>query len=878
MTRFVLGPWSTADELRADGGGKAVRLFELEARGYAVPAWICIGAGALDLARVSGMVPPDLSCALRAGLARVGIGGAEAVAVRSSGLEEDSAERSFAGQFESFLFQRGEAQILDAIRRCWASASSARVAAYRKQAGLNGTPVRMGVIIQRMIDAESAGVVFSRDPLRVSQRSKIVVESVWGLGEGLVSGALDPDRHRIDRQTLAVNTVVSGKTHAIVADPAGGTRALPLDDRRRAASSLTDDDVRVIATMALRLERDFGGPQDAEWALAGGRCYCLQTRPITTLPPDALFAPDVAGTPAVIWDNSNIVESYAGVTTPLTFSHVSRCYREVYVQFCRLMGVPKRVVEEHEPMFRNMLGLVRGRIYYNLVNWYRLVSLFPGAGRSRRFMETMMGVKQSLSPELAALFEGVNDRPQYPLWRRVAVQVVTIYRLARIRRCIDEFMARVDRVQRPLERADLGAISLPEQVAIYRRLETEVLRYWTAPIVSDTRCMVAFGTLLDLGARWLGDAGGSLRNDLLCGGADLKSAEPTRMLVRIAEHVMAADDAVRARFLSEPPEMLWVSLAGGFAPGVRGMFDVFLQRYGFRCADELKLEEPDLNDDPRFIVLAVQSYVRLGRALSVEAEDHERSIRRAAEDRVRARLRGPRRWIYFAALRWARAAVRDRELLRFERTRMFGVTRRLFRGMGANLARLGALDEAGDVFFLTIDELIAFVEGRSLTSDYRALVAVRRREREEYMRTPAPPDRFVTRGAAAASMRYPQLLRESDLLPVAAGGPDDGVLRGTPCSPGVVEGVVRVARRLADAEGLQGEILVTERTDPGWVPLFPACSGLIIERGSLLSHSAVVAREMGIPTIVGVSGRPVDRLITGQRVRLDAGRGEVTIL
>jgi pyruvate,water dikinase len=839
---------------------------------------MCIAATALDRARLAGSMPREVICALRAGLVRLGIGDADPVAVRSSALEEDSAEHSFAGQFESVLFQRGEAQIVDAIERCWASASSPRVAAYRRATGHDGAPVRMAVIVQRMVDSESAGVAFSRDPMRPARRSTIVVESVWGQGEGLVSGAIDADRYDVDRETLRVHSTLAVRSDAIVGDPVGGTRRIALDDHRRRIGSLTEGQARRVAAMAIRLERDLGGPQDVEWAFAGGRLYCLQARPITTLPPDTVFDPAVAGPASTIWDNSNIVESYAGVTSPLTFSHVSRCYRQVYIQFCRLMGVPARVIEDHEPMFGNMLGLVRGRIYYNLVNWYRLVALFPGSARSARFMEAMMGVKQSLSPELAALFDGLVDR-RYPVWRRLVVQVVAAGRLLRVRRYIDEFMTRVRAVQRPLETADLGALDLQAQMAVYRRLETDVLRHWTAPIVSDTRCMVAFGALRDLTTRWLADVddGATLYNDLLSGGGELPSAEPARLLVRIAERVRE-DEPVRDRFLADSPDVLRAALADGLAPPVAAMIDEFLVQYGFRSPNELKLEEPDLHDDPRFVIATIQSHVRRNASLAANGADGDTTNRRAAETRVRDRLRGPKRWTFLAVLRWARSAVRDRERLRLERTRMFGVTRRLFRGIGANLARLGVIGDASDVFFLTIDELIAFADGRSLTTDFRALVALRRRENDEYRRTEPPPDRFVTRGAAAVAMRFPLLLREGDLLPASPIDAADGVLRGTPCSPGVVEGVVRVARRVEDAEGLNGEILVTERTDPGWVPLFPACAGLIIERGSLLSHSAVVARELGIPTIVGVNGRPVDRLVTGQRVRLDAGRGEVTVL
>ena len=158
------------------------------------------------------------------------------------------------------------------------------------------------------------------------------------------------------------------------------------------------------------------------------------------------------------------------------------------------------------------------------------------------------------------------------------------------------------------------------------------------------------------------------------------------------------------------------------------------------------------------------------------------------------------------------------------------------------------------------------------------LAALRRSEYDEYRRTPPPPDRFLTRGAAGASLRYPALLSDRDLLAGQDDDEDPDVLRGTPCCPGVVEAPVRVATSFEDCEGISGEILVTERTDPGWIPVFPACAGLIIERGSLLSHSAVVARELGIPTIVGVGGKPLSRLTTGQHVRMDAGKGEVRIV
>ena len=920
MSFEPLGPGSPPEELASRAGGKAARLADLERLGCNVPPWFCVPAEAFDAAlaapggataRGDGAAPGPAGAlasddaadpvvavpervaepVLRALDERALAG--EFVAVRSSGLAEDGAEASFAGQFSSYLYRRGGHAVLDALGRCWGSAFAARNVAYRRAMGVDDVAPRMGVIVQRMVDSESAGVAFSRDPLDPTDRDALVVEAVWGQGEGLVAGELDADRFRVDRESLAFEATLAAKSRAVVRDPErGGTRTVDVDAERAARPALTPEQVREVAGLALRLEAELGAPQDVEWAYADGRLFVLQTRPITTLPPDALFAPDVAGDGVVVWDNSNIIESYAGVTTPLTFSHVSRAYREVYYQTCRVAGVPERVVEAHEPIFRNMLGLVRGRIYYNLLNWYRLLALFPLLGRSGAFMETMMGVKQSLEADLRPLVDAVLDEaPRYGIARRVGLAVRLGTRMLGGERANARFLERVDRVCRPLEATDLRALSLPRQMELYRRLDDEVLRHWTAPIINDTRCMIAFGLLQSLTRRWLASGGAdeaaSLQNDLLCGEGDLKSTEPMRLLLEIAREVDASPP-LKERFLEEPPEELWRTLreaAGeGSSPAEQDAlarlgprFHAYIRDYGYRCVDELKLESPDFHDRPHLVVASVQNYLRHGVPSVREMDARKAEIRGAAERRVREELRGPRRALYRGVLRWARRAVRDRERLRFERTRTFGVVRRLFRAAGENLTRLGLLDAEDDVFYLTVEEILGVAEGRAVSLRLDELAALRRREYDAYRESPPPPDRFVTKGAAGASFRHPALLQAHDLL--AAAAPDDpDVLVGTPCCPGVVEAPVRVAARFEDTEGIDGEILVTERTDPGWVPVFPACAGLIIERGSLLSHSAVVARELGIPTIVGVGGDPLARLATGQRVRMDAGRGEVRIL
>ncbi|MEY3903786.1 MAG: hypothetical protein RL189_3092 [Pseudomonadota bacterium] len=909
---YIFTPGSTLEDIRRLGGGKAYNLAKLSQARFPVPDWICLSASALDdFLQQNGLISDifvdvqnlddveknveelflgkqiplkvreELSLQLERGGLLDGF-----VAVRSSGLDEDSGDNSFAGQFSSFLFQKGADAIFRSILRCWASGWSARALAYRRERNLPLSGIRVGVVIQRMVNAESAGVAFSRNPVDIADRDHLLLSSVWGLGEGLVSGLLPADEYKVDRKSLEHKEELAEKKIALRHASAGGLSECPVDEDKVSVSSLSASEIKAISKLTMDVEKHFGGPQDLEWAVVDGQVHLLQARPITTVPPEGLFDDKCAGAGYILWDNSNIIESFCGVTTPLTFSHVSRCYQEVYYQFCRLMQVPEKVIADNESTFRNMLGLIRGRIYYNLANWYKLLYLFPGTAQSKSFMETMMGVKQGLKPEIAALFEFTSQPVSYGAFARVKLYVTLVSRLFNIRPLINSFERRVDGIVAEGRHKNFKNMSLQEQVDYYHSLTERVLKHWQAPIVNDTRCMVFFGLLKALVGSWItkGDDSSTLQNDLLCGQGELESTEPTRMLMRIASEVDNGPENRRSWLMSTPASEAWSAMTErGVFPELYLKFKNFLDLYGFRCVNELKLEEQDLHDDPSFALEAVTSYVRM-KSYSIEAmEQREAEIRKKAESEVDARLGGLMSVVKRPLFNWvlanARSAVRDRENLRFDRTKTFGIVRHLFRGFGRNLHALGAIEQPNDVFYLTIDEIISYTEGRSSSLLLRQVSLMRKEEFEDYRNTPPPPDRFTTRGAVGASLFWPQLLVANDLLagelPVST---DPNVLLGTACCPGIVEGIVRVVVNMSDAQGLNGEILVTERTDPGWVPLYPACSGLLIERGSLLSHSAVVARELGLPTIVGIRGGLVSRLKSGMRVRMDAGRGEVQIL
>jgi pyruvate,water dikinase len=793
------------------------------------------------------------------------------VAVRSSAAGEDAAGESFAGLHDSFLFVRGEEALRDAVRGVWASAWNERALAYRRAKGISVDGIAVAVVVQEMVDARSAGVLFTANPNNGSVY-ELVASAVWGTGEGLVSAGLDADTWIIDKETLEITPQIAEKSERIVLNRRAGhgvlREELPAELRQRA--SLTDDEIRDLVRAGLVIEGSFREPQDIEFAFdAAGRLFLLQARPVTTVEETGPAAGN-----RLLWDNSNIIESYSGVTSPMTFSFIRRAYSIVYHCFAEVMGIAPETVRGHRDVFDNMLGLFRGQVYYNLFNWYRLVRLFPGFNYNKKFMESMMGVREGLE-------EG--EQPAAPGGlRRYTVELPALLRLLarsarnflRIRPIVESFQAHFREHYGRWSRLDFRAMAPHELAALYREMEEKLLWEWKAPIINDFFVMVFYGTLKKLCASWCGDEAGTLQNDLIAGEGGIESTEPTRMLLRLAAEARQDPDLRRLLQDHTPDELATLVPTDPRQTRFAAEIARYLDLYGFRCVNELKLEEPSLRDRPAFLYQILRNYLS-GDAASLDVkamEEREKKVRRDAEQRAFAAIRAPwKRAIFRRVLGNARLGVKNRENMRFARTRIYGLLRELLRALGETFTAEKILDARDDIFYLTIDEVWDFIRGRAVTTNLRPLAALRRAEFDTWRRETdrIPADRFATFG-----LPYHRNLYQGRPQPAPVDA--DGLLRGTGCCPGIVTGPVKILRTPTEDARLDGEILVAERTDPGWVPLYPSVSGLLIERGSILSHSAIVAREMGIPTIVGIAGL-VTTLQTGQVVTMDGAAGTVRI-
>ena len=893
MNEMIWTPPGDANAERV--GGKAASLARLAQAGHDVPPFFVVTTAAfesfltsspllreirLELARLANdtvaSIANEIQQAIRSTTIPEGLRAAileqhtqsignDYAAVRSSAIGEDASEHSFAGLHESFLFVRGEEAILDSVRIVWASAFNERALTYRLAAAGSLDLISIAVVVQKMIDPRSSGVAFTANPITESVH-EVLINALWGTGEGLVSHGFDADSYTVDKDSLEVAKEIVPKREAIVHRGTEGVEQISIGEPQASTPSLSDEEARSVARTAIAIEQYFGRPQDIEFAFDSfGRLYILQSRAVTTAKE---FGP-AAGN-RLLWDNSNIIESFSGVTSPMTFSVIRRAYTIVYRCFAEVMGIDPQLVHENRFVFENMLGLFRGQVYYNLLNWYRVVRLFPGFEYNRAFMESMMGVKESVSVDAPARTRAQKYFVDLPALLKLLGN--SSFNFLRIRSLVSEFEQNFRHHYTRWDALDLDALKPHELMQLYLDFEEKVLWSWRPPIINDFFVMIFYGVLKKLCASWCGDESGSLQNDLISGEGGIESTEPAKQLLRLAK--IARSDARLKELIetAEPAEALAQIRRDPAFADFNGHIDHYLDLYGFRCMNELKLEELSLRDKPEFVLSLLRNYVSGDEArLDLHAQElREREIRREAERKAFSRISSPvKRAIFERVLANARLGVKNRENMRFARTRIFGLVREVLRAIGRQFEAEKIIERADDIFYLTLDEVFDFIKGTAVTTNLRALVALRRAEFDDYRAAEPPDDRFETFGIAYHRNRF----AARRTAPVSS---EPGLLRGTPCSPGRITNVVKIVRSPADDIRLSGEILIAERTDPGWVPLYPSVSGILIERGSILSHSAIVAREMGIPTIVGIPNL-TRTLQSGQRVTMDGSTGEVRV-
>ncbi len=850
-------------------GGKASNLFTLIKNGIRVPAFVVIPQEEL-----APLVPQDIQnkdyATIRGFIYQIEISevfvdkilaefpGKQWFAVRSSAIDEDGVEFSFAGQFESHLFVP-KASIAQKIKSVWQSAFSTRVEEYRKNNKLT-SKFGIAVIIQVTVDADIAGVAFGMNPVNGNTDEQLV-SAVYGLGEGLVSGELDSDNYLIKGNT--VSSQIANKTHKLVMDATnGGTVIVPVESTLQNTSTLTDKQVLEIGKVLNQLYTIYKHHQDIEFAWKDGELYLLQARPVTTI-----NKINTAQGEYILWDNSNIMESYPGVTTPLTFSFISKSYEGAYKLFSQFMGVSKDVIKENERVFANTLGLINGRVYYNLKTWYHMLAMLPGYSINARFMEKMMGVKEQFDiPETYRLSKG-------KAWWRIFKMVVQMYgRFLALPRKRREFMVLLDDTISRYKSINFKEKNPGELMHLYLDFERILLIEWKVPLLNDFFAMIWFGMLQKRCAKYAFSTNPNIHNDLLCGSSDIISIQPIHRSIALATSI-SADPELKRLFEENSETVIWAELIKQDSErqiAIKKEIDRYIADFGERCIGELKLETISYTQEPAKFVKILKSYITSGITTESTSGKIEESLRKKAEEEMNEGLKYQplKKWLIKGTLKKARELVSSRENLRYERTRAFGIVREIFSHIGLQFQKQGIIENDRHIFYLTKEEIFSYIEGTAVTQNIKGLIALRMAEFDQYKQQDAPSERFAT---------YGTVYYLNDFFSTGKVELVEGDLKGIGCCPGKVRAKVRVIRDPGEVSSLDGDILITSSTDPGWVTLFPSASGIIVERGSLLSHSAIVSREMGKPCIVSVTGL-LKTLKTGDWVEMDGGTGVIKLL
>jgi pyruvate,water dikinase len=823
-------------------GGKGANLGELIRAGFAVPEGFVLTTEAYaEAAREARLDPVDASDAAQrlrtlavpdaiADAARRAYRdlGAGRVAVRSSATAEDLPGASFAGQQDTFLGVEGEVALLDAIRRCWASLFNERAVAYRAANAVDESSVSLAVVVQRMVDAGIAGVLFTADPL-TGCRTRAVIDAVAGLGDALVSGRVDPDHVAVDTATGEISA-----RRVVGAAPV-------LDDAR----------VREVAALGTRIAAHFGTPQDIEFAIDHtGTLWIVQSRPITTLYPLPASAPDPRRELRVYF-SANVAQGMFEPFTPMgvqTFRLISASFAKVLRRPLSdpVAGAPllveaaMRIFADVTPLVRNPIGRELGVRALGVME-ARTASIFTRVETDARLATrgSRFGTLRQLVPAIA----------------RTGAPPIIVRALARPNATRERVLREVDALVR--EQAAIAPGTAAERVDAFQRMFVDTPGQMFPKLVS----LVLPGVLsFSLVSRLLRRV--AREDELRIVLRGLPHNPTTEMDLALWALARDARDDPRSRGVlaaQTPAQLSQQYRERALPPWLQQHLARFLERYGHRAVGEIDLGVPRWSEDPTHLLGAIANYQRLSDSSLAPDAQFARGARdaEAMVATLTARVRGPRRWLSRALLRRVRMLSGLREQPKFQIMRLFAIGRALLAPVGEELVERGRIAIADDVFFLTLPELRRALAGE----DQRAVVAARRAEYRRELRRRHIPRLLLSDG--------------TDVEAEAVPAPQDGALRGTAASPGVVSGTARVIRSPQGARIDPGEILVAPSTDPGWTPLFLTAGGLVMEMGGMMSHGAVVAREYGIPAVVGVAAA-TDRIASGQRITVDGSAGTVS--
>ena len=808
-------------------------------------------------------VPEDVETEIRDAYEELVKGEAEIslVAVRSSVGTRDLSRSSFPGQMDTFHNVLGIEEVLVTIRECWASVWSARAASMMHALQIDSNMIIIAPVVQTMVPSEISGVLFTANPID-GNPGEILMDAAFGLGEAVVSGSMTPDHYVISKKGLRVlSKDVGCKSFKLELDveKGSGKRRVELSEEEASRECLAPEQVRELAELGIAVEEHFGTPQDIEWAYSKGKLFLLQSRKIAGL---ARAASEAARgervsefdtrikDPPDIYSSANISEVMPGVLTPLSLDAVKSC-DYAFWKINHDVGLIDEPFPEggQDLMF---IGLFLGRLHLNISTFSRIMSKIPGASAQDTDRAIPVDERFVQSGDAKVSFRMI------PFLLGVVVRGLCLRRQAP-----KDLMRLTSRLHRRIAETrsrDFSKMTLEDFAELLDFKSREGREIITLHILNSQLSPAYYGALRKLARNWLGDEIGAFSARLVTGLATMESARPTVGIYRLYRFVADSPGLKRLFLENEAREILplFESSHEAEAEEFRGRLDAFLKQYGYRAVAEAEMRAPSWDEDPTFVLAMIKNYLRAGRVEDpADIEARQRKDREAATREAFAGLgffkRGIFKWVLKEACTFLVARENGKALT------ILGLhdLKKTLRVLGKRLFEEGMLQDPDDIYFLSMEELIACCRGEKI--DVQSLVP-RRKEEYERDKTFTLPETFTGR---------PVPIQHEEELP------ETSVLKGLPVSPGRVTGPARVIMDpREDAYLEEGEILVAPVTDTGWTPLFILAKGLVVDIGGLLSHGSIVAREYGIPGVLNVMvGTKLIK--TGQIITVDGGKGEV---
>ncbi len=887
-------PLNTAHVSLARVGGKGLNLTKLTQAGFPVPdgfiittdgyeafvksvgiaGWMTTEADRIDMSdpdavaalseRIrarfrAGTMPRELAARIRAAYDDLG---RPKVAVRSSATAEDLPGMSFAGQQDTFLNVLGKDALLTAVIDCFSSLWSARAISYRARNGIEQSEVSLAVIVQGMVQSEASGVLFTANPV-TGRRTESVIDATLGLGEALVSGQVEPDHYVVETGTGRVlEEHVGAKATIIRGLAGGGTETVHEEDQRTRA--LTDAQIDMLVDLGKRVAALYEFPQDIEWAFANGELLLLQARPITTLFP----LPRMAETDHLrVFVSLGTVQGVLDPFTPLGQDML----KGLFAGLCRVFGRQATIFDQP------VVHIAGAR------PWIEATSALRNPLGRRMFLTAF----PLLDPGIAEAVRALVDDPRLPVG---TMRLSSLSRVAPavsgILRSVLHALLQPEAVLRHTQ-ASVEALvtSIQEQVQLADTLQQRLMLFeWLGHQVLFPRAFLRLAPLIAVGYASL-QMLGRLNSRLSVANPDV----PARLFMELAKSLdhsvttnmdlelwqvakrIREDSQACAEFEAASPEDLARDFHSGTLPvPVQQALTDFLDSYGMRGLAEIDFGRPRWREQPLPIIRALQSYLSIADANLMPDTVFQRGQLAAQEAAACLAEAAVKNWRTPAAgslVRWLVRRVRTlagfRESPKFLFIRLMDMVRTALLDSGRELAAAGVIQRADDLFFLRLDELK--VLAMCTAGDWKKLIASRRAAHASELRRSPVPRLLLSDGTAI----YAGLVSSSEA--------DERTIVGSGVSSGTVEGTVHVVFDPNHAQLQPGEILVCPGTDPSWTPLFLAAGGLVMEVGGMMTHGSVVAREYGIPAVVGVD-RATERLQTGQQVRVDGSSGRIQLL